>query len=229
MNRPVAGRTFFLVALCLTTAIGGTIARAQEPIDVLPADALSHLGQYVRVCGTVTSGAYMAASSRQPTFLNFGQPYPNHEFTVVIWGTDRRKFEAPPLSLFDGRNLCVTGEVAVYKGRPQIIVREPDQIVLAALDPSGGDAARNLSELEAIFIKALLEAYGEDVSYGSGTWDEETVEAMTHFQRAVGAEPTGNPDPQTLRAMAKQTLDLTDEEQERVIRLLLLQLAQRQE
>lgn len=217
---------FLLLSVCAARDL-----QAQELIEITPEDALSHAGETVRVCGTVTSASFMAASRRQPTYFNFGQPYPHHTFTVLIWGENRHKFPRPPIQTFDGKRICVSGVVSVWKGKPQIIVTEPDQIELA--EPAelavarGGAAA--LSELEAIFVKALLEAYGEDANYGSGEWDQQTVEAMSRFQEAAGIRPTGNPDPETLRAMAKRTLDLSKEQQERIIRLVLFRLAQRQE
>jgi Putative peptidoglycan binding domain len=222
---------FVAVLLLLSSLVAATTLRAQEPVEITPEEALSHVGELVRVCGTVTTASYMATSKRQPTFLNFGPPYPRHTFTVLIWGENRHKFPRPPILTFDGKRICVTGVVAVWKGKPQIIVTEPDQMRIVEpterSQPAGSPAA--LSDLEAVFVKALLEAYGQDANYGSGEWDQETVEAMSRFQEAMDIRPTGNPDPETLRAMAKRTLDLSDEAQERIIRLLLFQLAQRQE
>jgi DNA/RNA endonuclease YhcR with UshA esterase domain len=219
------------VLLLLSSLVAANDLRAQEPIEIAPEEALSHVGELVRVCGTVASAAYMAASRRQPTYFNFGQPYPHHTFTALIWGENRHKFARPPIQTFEGKLICVTGTVSVWKGKPQIIVSEPDQMELAepteSSRPAGGEGV--LSSLEAIFVKALLDAYGEDANWGSGEWDHETVEAMSRFQEAMDIRPTGNPDPETLRAMATRTLDLSDEEQERIIRLVLFQLAQRQE
>lgn len=201
---------------------------AREPIEIAMEDARSYVGQYVQVCGTVTTSAYMAASGRQPTFLNFGEPYPNHSFTVVIWGANRHKFPKAPVQLFDGQPVCVTGTVATYKGRPQIVVEAPEQIELMEGDEASGNSA-GLSEIEAVFVKALLEAYGEGVNYGTSEWDQETVEALSRFQDETGVQATGDPDPETLRALAKRVLDLTDEEQERIIRLLLFRMASRRD
>ena len=88
--------------------------------------------------------------------------------------------------MFDGRQICVTGTVATYKGRPQIIVEEPEQI--ERMD--GGSPEAPLADLEAVFLKALLEAYGQDANYGTGEWDQQTVEAMSRFQEAAGIRPT---------------------------------------
>ena len=40
-------------------------------------------------------------------------PYPNHVFTAVIWGSDRRQFQ-PALENWQGRAVCVTGPVEFF-------------------------------------------------------------------------------------------------------------------
>jgi len=54
--------------------------------------------------------------------------YPNQIFTVLIWGSDRGKFEKPPETLSSGKEVCVTGMIQSYQGRPEIVVKEPAQI-----------------------------------------------------------------------------------------------------
>ena len=224
-----AGRRALAVVLSLALGLAAVSSgAAKEPVEIVMEDASKYVGQYVRLCGTVTTSAYMASSGRQPTFLNFGEPYPNHSFTIVIWGANRHKFPKAPVQMFDGRTVCVTGTVATYKGRPQIVVSEPEQIELTEDDGTAADSGA-LSDLEAVFVKALLEAYGEDTNYGTSEWDQETVEAMSRFQDEAGIQASGDPDPETLRALAKHVLALTEEEQERIIRLLLFRMAARRD
>jgi hypothetical protein len=45
----------------------------------------SHAGETATVCGTVTGVHYAASSKGMPTFINFDKPYPNQDFTVMIW------------------------------------------------------------------------------------------------------------------------------------------------
>jgi micrococcal nuclease len=78
-----------------------------------------------------SASAHFAAKSKgQPTFINLDKPYPNQVFTVLIWGSDRGKFEKPPETLYSGKEICVTGMVQSYQGRPEIIVKDPSQIKL---------------------------------------------------------------------------------------------------
>jgi DNA/RNA endonuclease YhcR with UshA esterase domain len=90
-------------------------------------DAAHHLGETATVCGMVASAKFAAGSRSQPTFLDLGKPYPNEPFTAVIFGGDRPKFGAPETSL-NGKRICVTGQIQDYRGRPEIIVRDPRQL-----------------------------------------------------------------------------------------------------
>jgi DNA/RNA endonuclease YhcR with UshA esterase domain len=96
--------------------------------------AASHAGKFVgqkaTVCGTVASSKYASGSKRQPTFLNLGQSYPHQIFTAVIWGSDRDKFSGPPENIYRDKEICVTGLVELYRGKPEIIVRNPAQIAV---------------------------------------------------------------------------------------------------
>lgn len=70
---------------------------AQETVP--PEDAAKFIGQQKTVCGKVASAHYATRSKGQPTFLNLNKPYPYPIFTVLIWRSDRSKFEKPPEAL----------------------------------------------------------------------------------------------------------------------------------
>ncbi len=53
--------------------------------------------------------------TRKGAFINFGDRYPNHDFSIVIWGEVEKK-DLPPI----GQHLCVKGLVSEYNGKPQI-------------------------------------------------------------------------------------------------------------
>jgi micrococcal nuclease len=84
------------------------------------------VGQDATVCGKVADTRYLE-SGKRPTFLNFDQPYPNHTFTAVIFGENRAKFGTPEKDYLH-RDICVTGKIEDYNGKPQIVVTEPQQI-----------------------------------------------------------------------------------------------------
>lgn len=90
-------------------------------------EAARHVGENATVCGVVASATYAARSRSQPTFLNLDKPYPNQVFTAVIFGSDRSKFGEPEVSL-QGKRICVTGAIRLYRGKPEIILHDPSQL-----------------------------------------------------------------------------------------------------
>ena len=80
-------RLALVTAGCLV-ALG---ALAQEK-TLTAAEAKQHIGTTATVCGKVMSPRYASSSRGQPTFLNFDRAYPDQEFTVLIWGSEREKF-----------------------------------------------------------------------------------------------------------------------------------------
>lgn len=93
---------FLILFAFLSTAL------AQETISL--EDAAKYIGQQKTVCGTVASAHFAAKTKGQPTFINLDKPYPNQVFTVLIWGSDRSKFEKLPETLYSGKDICVTGD-----------------------------------------------------------------------------------------------------------------------
>lgn len=90
-------------------------------------EAGGHIGEQATVCGKVADARWASGSKGQPTFLNFGKPYPNHAFTALIWGRNRAKFGTPEKEYL-GKNICVEGWIGEYQGKAQIEVREPRQM-----------------------------------------------------------------------------------------------------
>ena len=92
--------------------------------------AAEHVGEVASVCGKVARPTYAGRSRGRPTFLNLDEPYPDHIFTIVIWGENRGRFREAPELLYRDKRICVTGEIETYRGKPQIEVEEPGQIAV---------------------------------------------------------------------------------------------------
>jgi DNA/RNA endonuclease YhcR with UshA esterase domain len=116
---------FFFALIVLSHS---SLLNAQNVIS--PDAASQFIGQKATVCGTVASATYAARSKGQPTFLDLDRPYPSQIFTVVIFGSDRSKFDKPPEKQFRSKRICVSGLVELYKGKPEIIVHDPRQIMI---------------------------------------------------------------------------------------------------
>lgn len=132
---------WMVVAGLLAPAMGRWAAGADAPPaaaepatpaaeEVLTVEqAKNFVGKAVVVEGQVTGIRFLEQSERKPVFLNFGEAFPNHAFTVVIFGKDRAKFgETPPEKLFEGRRVRVRGKIEEYRGKPQIVVEDPAHI-----------------------------------------------------------------------------------------------------
>lgn len=91
-----------------------------------PQGAKNLVGQEAMICGRVGSTRFSEDSRGSPTYINLGPAFPDHIFTIVIWGSDRATFSFPPEEL--SGVICVVGEVTSFRGVPQIIVASPYQI-----------------------------------------------------------------------------------------------------
>lgn len=116
-----------LLFQCAVMILAACVASSATPDKITPAQAKDHVGKQANVCGVVVSANFASRSRRQPTFLNLDKPYPDHIFTAVIWGDDRPKFGSPEVSL-KGKGICVSGLIESYQGKPQIILRERNQL-----------------------------------------------------------------------------------------------------
>jgi len=115
-----------LLTACITLSSFALLAYG----EITAKDAEKYLGKTETVCGQVASARHAVMSKGQPTFLNLDEPYPNQIFTVVIWGSEGDKFPEPPDKLYRGKTVCVTGKITSFQGKPQIVVKDPKQIVV---------------------------------------------------------------------------------------------------
>ena len=92
-----------------------------------PDEASSHVNEDATVCGPVASATYAARAPTAPTFLNLGKPYPDQSFTALILGPDRAKFGEPEISML-GKQVCVTGKIFLFEGKPGMVLRDPKQL-----------------------------------------------------------------------------------------------------
>lgn len=101
-------------ALSISSATAATVAMK---------DAASHQGQTVTVEGNVSM---VFSTKAGTTFIDMGGDFPDQLFTVVIFPSDAKAMGDE--KRFVGKTIDVTGEVKIYKGRPEIIARNPNQI-----------------------------------------------------------------------------------------------------
>ena len=105
----------------------GTFAVECTAQTVNPKDATNFVGKLVTVCGRVASTKYLPNSKTKITLLNLDAPFPNHIFTAVIYGGDRPKFSEPEIKC-SNKQVCVTGQVSIFRETPQIVLKDPSQL-----------------------------------------------------------------------------------------------------
>ena len=128
-------RRFPLVAVAVLLAAAVWCAapssgQEQEAKTLTTEEAAEHVGEAATVCGKVASATYASRSRGRQTFLNLDEPYPDHIFTIVIWGESREKYSEAPELLYRDKRICVTGKIETHRGKPQIEVEEPGQIAV---------------------------------------------------------------------------------------------------
>ncbi len=141
MRRPI---TLFVLVGCLTLASLLLVACSPKATPtptagIRPAStggtwtssqASLHIGERGTVCGYVSGTNYATGSKGAPTFINFDKPYPNHTFTVLIWGSDRSKFPSSPETYYRSKMVCATGLIEAYGGKPEIVVTTSSQLAI---------------------------------------------------------------------------------------------------
>jgi exonuclease VII large subunit len=126
MSKPMLKSMLALAALFATTFL---TAQTQISIDSVSA----YIGKTVKVCDKV-AGTFVtklvppkAVGEKPVTYLNLGADYPNTKLTIVIFQKDLINFPFTPSDHYKGMNVCVTGEIGIYKERYRINVRNIDQ------------------------------------------------------------------------------------------------------
>ena len=114
----------------ITVAIACFISMTAFCQRMISVDSAStHVGDSVTVCSKV----YGVKSLEKITFINLGAAYPNSPLTIVIRAEDKGNFPKPAETIYENKNVCVTGTIKEYKGRYEIDVTGPAAI---AIEPS---------------------------------------------------------------------------------------------
>jgi DNA/RNA endonuclease YhcR with UshA esterase domain len=117
MNHIAAAAVVVLLPLLPTTPV--------QAATYTDSQAASHVGETATVEGVATA---THVSTKGTEFINFGDRYPNEDFTAVIFAENAPQID---VSEYPGKKLDVTGKIQLYQGKPEIIVRSPDQLRVA--------------------------------------------------------------------------------------------------
>src|SRR5437773_5241052 len=97
-------------AMCAASVI------AQTP-TYTAVEAAKHVGETATVTDKV-DGVHQ--SGKGNIFLNMGGKYPNQAFTAFIPAASAGQF--PNFQQYEGRTVAVSGKIALYHGKPEIVV-----------------------------------------------------------------------------------------------------------
>lgn len=92
---------------------------AGTPVTVDVREAANHINEYAKVCAVVYG--YKALDGL--TLVNLGAAYPDQLMTVVLKGGAKDAYTG-----IDGKTVCVTGKIVLYKGKPEIVVTDPKML-----------------------------------------------------------------------------------------------------
>jgi len=156
-------------------------------------EAENYVGEVASVCGYVADTKYEIKTKGEPTFLDFTAPYPAQDFSVVIWGYDRKKFDEKPEEFYLNKSVCARGKIRIYRGKPHIFIDHPKQLVLpkAAPPPSEEDLRffkskeyheYKYTKCEVKMIKLVFKALGYKIDTVEEYWTRDICDAVFEFQ-----------------------------------------------
>lgn len=90
---------------------------------ITPKDAYANIGATTTVEGVVSQ---VSTTKSGTAFINFGGRYPNHTFYGIIFRSDADQFGN--VRGLEGKTVLIYGTIDLYKGKPQIILRDRNQI-----------------------------------------------------------------------------------------------------
>ncbi|MGQ9666301.1 MAG: phospholipase D-like domain-containing protein [Anaerolineae bacterium] len=108
-----------------------TVREAGGPAEIDHTQAGSYIGREMKVRLTVTH----VYNSGKVIWL-MGNADQEHNFKVVIFPSDYAKWPASPDQYYFGKTIRVHGLIKLYRGWPEIVVKDPGQIEVLA--PAGG-------------------------------------------------------------------------------------------
>jgi DNA/RNA endonuclease YhcR with UshA esterase domain len=117
---------FYLSAVVVTISAAPSSAALAQKV-VTAQEASQHVGEVVTVTGTIGGVGHSPRSNT--TFINFGAPFPSHDFTAVIFASAAKQF--PNVDSWEGKTASVTGVVKMYRGKPEIVLNSPSQIKMS--------------------------------------------------------------------------------------------------
>jgi hypothetical protein len=111
-----------LVVLVLFFNANSLFAQTKIPVD----SSGAYIGKLVTTCSQV----FGIKATDKVVLINLGSAYPASPLTIAILAKNFTNFTTPPSELYANKKLCVTGTIELFKGKAEIVVTKPEEIVL---------------------------------------------------------------------------------------------------
>jgi TonB family protein len=156
-----------MLALLLAAALP-LAAAPDAPPTIAPEEASRYVGKEVIVQGTISQ---IALTVNLTTHINMGGRYPDHVFTATILRAKQPLFAG--VKDLEGRLAQVQGVVNLYRGKPEIMLTDPNQLRAVEAGQPAAPPARTTAAAPGI-SDPRFDAQGADFS----SW-------VAHFKQAV--------------------------------------------
>ncbi len=122
-------KTIVMVA-CLAGFLPVAVGQTKVPKRITAAEAKDHVDETVTVCGRAVDARiarYVISGNGKPVEVNLDQPKTSPIFYFVTFAEKTHKPEEIE-PMYVGKQVCVTGAVAMSQVVPFIMVTDPGQI-----------------------------------------------------------------------------------------------------
>lgn len=112
----------------LITIFCFTVVSAFAQKEIKMDDAINHAGETVKICTKIYGGKSILNARDTLTLLDAGKPYPDAPLRLVIKGKVQREFTGDIVKYYKGMDVCISGKIELYKGKPEIKITDKAQI-----------------------------------------------------------------------------------------------------
>ena len=127
-------RTLIAISMLCMAMSALAFSQSATPQHITAADAKSHAGETVTVCGKIVDtkvSRYGLAGHGKPVNFDFDQPEPNPSFFFTTFGSQAGGPDEA-LAAYKGKSVCVTGKVTLAASVPFIMAADRTQIKVQA-------------------------------------------------------------------------------------------------
>lgn len=103
-----------------------------EIVKIDASEAKDHIGDRAIVTGKVAE----VNQNDKVLRLNLDEPFPNQALTAIIFGSNTNVFKKMDLFSLKGKTVAIRGNIAEFKGHPEIILVETNQVKLVDKQPA---------------------------------------------------------------------------------------------